>query len=135
MNPMKLQEVVFGFEREIAPRIGAFARYIHKQVDVAIEDIGSLDATGNEIYVIGNPGFHNAATFVDRRHGEVLPFPKAVRDYDALEVGLEKRLSNNWGPGQLHAEPPLWQLLGSVAVGRERPHAARTSAATSTTRS
>ncbi len=61
MDPMKLQEWSFGYERELAPRIGGFARYIHKQVDVAIEDIGALDATGNEIYVIGNPGFHNAA--------------------------------------------------------------------------
>ena len=68
MDPMKLQEWSFGYERELAPRIGGFARYIHKQVDVAIEDIGALDATGNEIYVIGNPGFNNAATFIDRRH-------------------------------------------------------------------
>jgi hypothetical protein len=28
--------------------------------------------------------------------GEVRDFPKAVRDYDAFEVGLDKRFSNNW---------------------------------------
>ena len=31
-------------------------RYVHKQIDRAIEDTGSLDADGNEIYIIANPG-------------------------------------------------------------------------------
>ncbi len=34
------------------------ARYVHKWINRAIEDTGSLDADGNEIYIIANPGFN-----------------------------------------------------------------------------
>ena len=129
MDPMKLQEWSFGYERELAPRIGGFARYIHKQVDVAIEDIGSLDATGNEIYVIGNPGFHQAADFTVAGTNTVLTYPKAVRDYDALEVGLDKRFSNNWS---LRGSYTLSRLYGNYSGlsqsdenGRTQPNIGR----------
>ncbi len=59
---------------------------MHKQMDVAIEDIGSLDETGNEIYVIGNPGFNNASQFVIGDTAK-WTFPKAVRDYDGSKSG------------------------------------------------
>jgi hypothetical protein len=129
MDPMKLQEWSFGYEREIAPRVGGFARYIHKQVDVAIEDIGSLDADGNEIYVIGNPGFHNAADFTVAGTNTVLEYPKAVRDYDALEVGVDKRFSNNWS---LRTSYTLSRLYGNYSGlsqsdenGRTQPNIGR----------
>jgi len=129
MDPMKLQEWSFGYERELAPRIGGFARYVHKQVDVAIEDIGTLDATGNEIYVIGNPGLHNGATFQVSDSGETRPFPKAVRDYDALELGVDKRFSNNWG---LKGSYTLSRLYGNYSGlsqsdenGRTQPNIGR----------
>jgi hypothetical protein len=69
---------------------------VHKQIDRAIEDVGALDAQQNEIYTIGNPGEGVSSTFAVAGTGEILPFPKAVRDYDAMELSLEKRLSNNW---------------------------------------
>jgi hypothetical protein len=129
MDPMKLQEWSFGYERELGPRFGGFARYIHKQVDVAIEDIGALDETGNEIYVIGNPGFNNAATFTVAGSGEVKTYPKAVRDYDALEVGLDKRFSNNWS---LSGSYTLSRLYGNYSGlsqsdenGRTQPNIGR----------
>jgi hypothetical protein len=96
INPMKLQELVFGFEQELGNRLAFGARYVHKQIDRAIEDIGALDANQNEIYTIGNPGEGISSTFAVAGTGEILPFPKAVRDYDAMELSLEKRLSNNW---------------------------------------
>ena len=57
---MKLQELAFGLERELGKHLAMGARYIHKQIDTAIEDVGQLDADGNEIYTIGNPGFGDA---------------------------------------------------------------------------
>jgi Carboxypeptidase regulatory-like domain/TonB dependent receptor/TonB-dependent Receptor Plug Domain len=96
IKPMKLQEVVFGFEQELGNRLAFGARYVHKQIDRAIEDVGALDAQQNEIYTIGNPGEGVSSTFAVAGTGEILPFPKAVRDYDAMELSLEKRLSNNW---------------------------------------
>ena len=95
MKPMRLQEAVFGIEREIGRRMAASARYVHKQVDYAIEDIGTLDEQQNEVYPLGNPGYGFSQTFFDA-FGVEREFPKAVRDYDALELAIEKRLSNNW---------------------------------------
>lgn len=96
LKPMKLQEAVVGFEQELGNRLAFGARYVHKQLDRAIEDLGALDAAQNEIYYIANPGEGLGATFGVEGTGQVLPFPKAVRDYDAMELSLEKRLSNNW---------------------------------------
>jgi hypothetical protein len=91
-----MQELAFGVERELGPRLAASLRYVHKQIDRAIEDIGTLDADGNEIYVIGNPGFGQAETTLITGTTTRIPYPKAVRDYDAVEAALEKRFSNNW---------------------------------------
>jgi hypothetical protein len=96
IKPMKLQEVAFGLERELGKHLAMGARYIHKQIDRAIEDVGQLDATGNEIYTIGNPGFGAAADVLLPDGTRATDFPKAVRDYDALELTVDKRLSNRW---------------------------------------
>jgi hypothetical protein len=96
IKPMKLQELAFGLERELGKHLAIGARYIHKQIDRAIEDVGQLDAEGNEIYTIGNPGFGDAASVLLPDGTRATDFPKAVRDYDALELTIDKRLSNRW---------------------------------------
>jgi hypothetical protein len=96
IKPMKLQELVAGIEHELSPTLSVGARYVHKQVDRGIEDIGNLDAEGNEVYTIGNPGealATNAYVFPD---GTPVPFPKAQRDYDSVEFTLNRRMSNRW---------------------------------------
>ena len=59
----------------------------------------------------------------------VLPYPKAVRDYDALEVGVDKRFSNNWG---LKGSYTLSRLYGNYSGlsqsdenGRTQPNIGR----------
>jgi len=47
IKPMKLQELAFGMERELKRNLALGARYIHKQIDRAIEDVGARDAAGN----------------------------------------------------------------------------------------
>jgi len=64
---------------------------VHKQLDRAVEDIGALDAAYNEIYSIGNPGFGPAAVAFPG-----VALPKAVRDYDALELSVRRPLGNRW---------------------------------------
>ena len=56
LKPMRQQEATAGIEHQLNDLMALSARYVHKQVDRAIEDTGSLDADGNEIYVIANPG-------------------------------------------------------------------------------
>ena len=95
-------------------------RYVHKQVDRAIEDTGSLDAQGNEIYVVANPGegltaiaFHGSDN--PPAEGNARLRQRRVRVREAVRAELVS-------PFELSLEPALWQLFGTVAVGRERAH-------------
>lgn len=96
IKPMKMQEAVFGADHELSGTLSVGLRYVHKQVDRAIEDIGNLDAAGNETYVIGNPGFGPNATYITPGEGRTIALPKAKRDYDAVELSLNKRMANHW---------------------------------------
>jgi hypothetical protein len=97
IEPMKMQEFVVGAEREIASNLSVSARYVRKWLNRAIEDVGAVDAQQNEIYTIANPGYRvvSIAHFYSDGSGQVAA-PKAKRDYDGVELALNKRLSNNW---------------------------------------
>jgi outer membrane receptor protein involved in Fe transport len=96
LKPYELEEATVGIEHELTPKVSLALRYVHKQINVAIEDVGSLDAQGNEIYVIGNPGFGLANTAFRFADGSTVPFPKGQRDYDAVEASFYKRMADNW---------------------------------------
>ena len=88
---MRTQELTVGVEHQLTARLAVSARFVHKQIDKAVEDIGSVDTDGNPIYVIGNPGYgHATEAFAG------VPYPKAVRDYDAVELVARRRLERNW---------------------------------------
>jgi hypothetical protein len=91
LDPMRQQEVTAGIEHQVSPHVAVSARVVHKQLDRAVEDIGSVDAEGNPIFVIGNPGYHRATVAFPG-----VPFPKAVRDYDAVEFVARKLLHRRW---------------------------------------
>jgi hypothetical protein len=91
LKPMRQQEATVGLEHQLSDLVALGVRYVHKQLDRAIEDTGSLDPQGNEIYIIANPG-EGLAAFA---HPGV-PYPKAVRDYDSVEFSFEKRFANSW---------------------------------------
>jgi hypothetical protein len=93
LKPFRQSEFTVGFERELGFwGLLASGRYTHKQVDRAVEDIGFLNAQGSEAYIIGNPGLGLTKELLERG-GFVAP--KAERRYDALELRLDKRFSNN----------------------------------------
>ena len=56
LEPMRMQELTLGIEHQLSPHVAVSARFVHKQLDKAVEDIGSVDADGIATYVIGNPG-------------------------------------------------------------------------------
>ena len=88
---MRTQELTVGVEHQLTARLAVSARFVHKQIDKAVEDIGSIDESGQAAYVIGNPGYgHATEAFAG------VPFPKAVRDYDAVELVARRRLERNW---------------------------------------
>jgi len=91
LKPFRQQEATAGIEHQLNDVMSVGVRYVHKQVDRAIEDTGSLDAQSNEIYIIANPGEGLTAL----AHPGVA-LPKPVRDYDSVEFAFDKRLANNW---------------------------------------
>ncbi len=93
LKPMKLQEASAGIEHQLNDIMALSVRYVHKQVDRAIEDTGALAADGSEIYIIANPGFNLAALAFTNPN---VANPKAVRDFDSVEFAFDKRFSNNW---------------------------------------
>ena len=88
LKPMKQQEMTFSLDHQLNEIMTVSARYVHKQVDRAIDDTGSLDAQGNEIYVIANPGEGLTALANVTRP---IALPTAKRDYDSVEFAFEKR--------------------------------------------
>jgi hypothetical protein len=113
LKPMRSQELSFGFERQIGGTMAATVRYIHKQLDRAIDDIGDLCppsecGAGAETYIIANPGEGlvdqfdiSTGTSLFRPQGfgpnpVLITMPKASRNYDAVEFRLERRFRNNW---------------------------------------
>jgi outer membrane receptor protein involved in Fe transport len=101
LKPMKSQELSFGFERQLGPVMAFSARFVHKQLDRGIEDVGDIVGS-DEHYIISNPGEGNTAkiAIIDgastyAANGTVTT-PKAKRVYNAMELALEKRLADNW---------------------------------------
>jgi hypothetical protein len=107
LKPMRSQELSFGYERQINARLAATVRYVHKQLDRAIDDIGDL-AAGDEAYIIANPGEGlvdvfdiSTGTAVFRPQGfaknpVLITMPTATRFYNSVELAVIRRLGNNW---------------------------------------
>jgi hypothetical protein len=117
LQPMRTQELSFGFERQLSPTLAATVRYVRKNLDRAIDDIGDLCppaecGAGAEAYIIANPGegltdqfdiSTGTSLFRPQYDGAVFPadaqlisMPKATRLYNSVEGRLERRLANNW---------------------------------------
>jgi hypothetical protein len=93
LKPMRTQEAIFGVAHELTSRVSLSARYVHKQLDRAIEDVGVLVPELGEVFYIANVGEGFATHII----GDEFPsLPKAKRDYDALEFVATKRFSNSW---------------------------------------
>jgi len=112
--PVKLQELVFGAERQIAPDWTVSARYIHKQLDRTVDDVGLNNADGEFVWRIANPGFGVAETFVPQGGTTALRYPRARRDYDAVELVLRKRLGHGWGGRVFYLWSRLWGNTGGL---------------------
>jgi hypothetical protein len=143
-KPMRTQELAFGYERQLSSVMAASVRFVHKQLDRAIDDIGDLGPAG-EAYIIANPGeglvtqadiSTGTAVFLPQEPGGVFPAnavlitqPKATRNYNSIEGRLERRLSNNW----MATASYMWSrdagnysgLSSSDENGRDNPNNSR----------
>jgi hypothetical protein len=108
---MTSQEYSLGLQQDLGMNMSIGARYVHKELLRTIEDLGTRvvnPATGQieESYTIGNPGFGLSRIGTS----EIPGFPKAVRDYDAIEIEATRRMTTNWA---VHASYVYSRLRGN----------------------
>jgi hypothetical protein len=96
LKPFRQQEFVAGVEHELSPTTAVSVRYVHKQVDRAIEDVGVIMPGIGEVFSIANPG-EGIATTINADDCPTCPgLPEIQRDYDAVEFKFNKRFSDRW---------------------------------------
>jgi hypothetical protein len=96
LKPMYQDATNVGFDYQLTTTTAFGVNYVHNKLTRTIEDVGSLDASGNEVYFAANPGEGIATTmFVT---GLTAPFstPRPLRQYDALDFTISRRFSHNW---------------------------------------
>jgi hypothetical protein len=97
IKPMSQDSLSAGFDFEVNPRTVATVHYVHNNLRRTIEDLAGI-VDGDEVYVIGNPGEGITAQTLASGSPATGTFdtPKPKRQYDAVELGISRRFSNNW---------------------------------------
>jgi hypothetical protein len=128
-------------EHQLSNNMVASVRYTRNRLKYPIEDIGVFDENESEIYVIGNPGYGLRDYNLNELNGVILNLkpgqflnPKAIRNYDGVEIRLDGRLAgDNWFKGlgynlsytysRLYGNYP--GLASSDENGRSQPNVSR----------
>jgi len=135
LKPMSQQAISFGFENKLSDNLSLSVRLVNKHLRYAIEDVGILTPEG-EFYYTANPGFgwtltENNGGKLDNTYPDT---PKAKREYYAVNIGLDKRFSNNWMGGVSYTWSRLTGNYAGLAssdeivaggVGRTSPNVQR----------
>jgi len=108
LKPMESWEMQLGVDHQLTNTIQVGARYVHKEITRAIEDVGFFYPGVGQVYIIANPG----EGIVADPQPNGLVFPKPEREYDALELTFEKRFADNWS---LRAYYTLSNLSGNYS--------------------
>lgn len=94
LKPMKQSNFDLGFDCSLQSNLVLSLRYTDRRLIYAVEDVGTIGPTG-ESYRIGNPGYGIVADSSTWDPG-IPPTPKAKRNYNALEVRLDRRFSRRY---------------------------------------
>ncbi|MFQ6038096.1 MAG: hypothetical protein ACE5LV_05710, partial [Candidatus Aminicenantales bacterium] len=125
MHPYSKVEYTFGIQRRLAEDVSLTARFLHNRILWAIEDIGVQTPEGEE-YFTGNPGSNWVRSWQAPGYW---PQPKAKKKYYSVDVGIDKRFSNNWMGGVHYTWSYLWGnfsgLASSDEQGRKSPNVER----------
>ena len=109
-----VEEIILGYEREVAPDVSVGAKAIWREYGRVIEDFLCID---DGTYCIGNPteGFMKEVYTYD--YSRTITAPEAKRDFQGVQIDVQKRLSDNW---QLMASY-LWSELEGNFDGNYAP--------------
>jgi outer membrane receptor protein involved in Fe transport len=96
IKPMFQDSFNGGVDFQLGRTTAMGIHYVHNNLGRTIEDMGAI-VNGDSIYVIGNPG-EGQNTVTPSSYAATEPFatPKPKRQFDAVELTLERRFSNNW---------------------------------------
>ncbi|MGD9345710.1 MAG: TonB-dependent receptor [Candidatus Aminicenantes bacterium] len=126
MEPYSKNEISLGLQRKLGEDVSLTVRYLYSNIRWAIEDIGIQTPEG-EKYFNGNPG----SDWINELYAaNAWPeCPKAKRRYHSVNVGIDKRFSNNWMAGFHYTYSNLWGnfsgLASSDEFGRHSPNVER----------
>ena len=96
IKPMYQDSFNGGVDFQLGRTTAMGIHYVHNNLGRTIEDMGAI-VNGDSIYVIGNPGEgQNTITPSSYAATANFPTPKPKRQYDAVELTLERRFLNNW---------------------------------------
>jgi hypothetical protein len=102
IKPMKKHEFIAGSDWAASPTLSFSARYARNRLDNTIEDMGVSDSLG---FYIGNPGSSYSNLLQRTLYGSGLTAPmcpscpvqpKATRNYDGLELRVNKTVGSKW---------------------------------------
>jgi hypothetical protein len=133
VKPYRQHESTIGWDYQLSNNVAFETRWDRRRLDHVIEDASLADPTNFEIYTIVNPGegvnktIDGYASYLaslgesfgvpgmafnaDGSFGTCPTCPnnpKAVRDYDGLELRLTKNMSNHWGGMFAYTWSRLW---------------------------
>ena len=93
LKPMESNEFTLGVEHQLGRRMSVGFRYVHKELERTIEDVGVVVPGVGEVFFIANPGEGIATDIL----GPEFPNqPNAVREYDGYEFDFRLRATQNW---------------------------------------
>jgi len=125
LKPMSQSEMTFGLEKKLSDDLSLSARGTWRKLIRTIDDVGiqvpNAEGSFDEIYKITNPGygFSRPISQGGLMSDDFWPCPKAYRDYKALNLSLEKRMSNNWMGGINLTFSRLWGNYTGIVSGDE----------------
>ena len=133
MEPYSKVEYTLGFQKKLMEDVSFTARFLHNRILWAIEDIG-IQMPEGETYFNGNPG----SDWINQKYKEAqdaglmppgVKCPRAKRKYYSLDLGIDKRFSNNWMAGFHYTWSYLWGNFSGLASsdehGRKDPNVER----------
>ena len=97
LKPLSVALTSIGAEYQLNPKMVVAARWTYNHLRQAIEDVGTLDQFGNEVYVYGNPG--EGLTAKSSPSAKIVPsfaLPKPKRNFNALELSINRRFANHF---------------------------------------
>jgi hypothetical protein len=132
LKPVSQDELSGGVEKMLMENVSLTARFVYKHLRYMIEDVGVFVPGVGEEYYEANPGY-GYTLHVGNGTGKMDPMypetPKAKRDYYALNLSVDKRLSNNWLAGASYTWSRLQGNCSGLAAadefGRVSPYVER----------